>query len=48
MKIAKQANSFKGFASSYNVEVLDSFNPELQHKDTESAIKSNLKNQYLN
>ena len=26
----------------YNIEILDSFNPELQLKDTESAIKSKL------
>ena len=30
------------FKSSYNVEILNSFNPELQLKDTESAIKSKL------
>ena len=30
---------FKGFTSSYNVEMLNSFNPELQLKDTESTIK---------
>ena len=32
----------KGFASTYNFEVLNSFNPELQLEDTESAIKSKL------
>ena len=26
----------------YNIEILDSFNPELKLKDTESAIKSKL------
>ena len=31
---------FQGFASTYNVEILKSFNSELQLKDTESAIKS--------
>ena len=33
---------FSSFASSFNVETLNSFNPELQVKDTESAIKSKL------
>ena len=33
----------QGYASSYNVEILkNSFNPELQFKDTESAIKNKL------
>ena len=30
----------KGCASTYNDEILNSFNPELQIKDTESAIKN--------
>ena len=42
VKIIKRANAFKGYASSSNVEVLNSFNPELQLKDTESAIKRKL------
>ena len=42
-KITKRTHAFKGYASSYNVEVLNSLNPELQLKGTESAIKSNLK-----
>ena len=33
---------FKSYASTYNVQILNSFNPELQLKDTESAIKSKL------
>ena len=41
-KIAKRAQAFKGFANSYNVEVLNSFNLELQLKDSESVIKSRL------
>ena len=32
----------KGFSSTYNVEILNSFNPELQLKDTESEVKSKL------
>ena len=42
MKIIRRAHAFKSFASSYNVAILDSFNPELQLKDTESTIKSKL------
>ena len=43
MKITKQENAFKGFASTYyNVEILNSFNPEVQLKDTEAATKRKL------
>ena len=42
IKITKRQNAFKGSASTYNVEILNSFKPELQLKDTESAIKSKL------
>ena len=38
----KQEHTFKGFASTFNVEILNSFNPEIQLKETESAIKSKL------
>ena len=34
--------AFKGYASTYNVKILNSFRPELQFKDTESVIKSKL------
>ena len=43
VKITKQAHSFKGFGGSYNVEILNFFDPELQLKDTEFAIKIKLK-----
>ena len=43
MKVTKREYAFKGFASTYNVKILNSFNPELQLKDTESVIKNNLK-----
>ena len=43
VKITKQGRAFKGYSGSYNVEILNSFNPELQLKDTESAIKNKLK-----
>ena len=42
MKITKWLHAFKGYRSTYNVEILKSFNPELQLEDTESAIKSKL------
>ena len=42
MQITKREHAFKGSARTYNVEILNSFNPELQLKDTESAIKSKL------
>ena len=41
-KITKRAHAFKDFASTYNVQILDSFNRELQLKDPKSAIKSKL------
>ena len=41
MKIKKRAHAFKGYVSSYNVEILNYFNPELKVKDVESAIKKN-------
>ena len=42
VKLTKRAYAFKGYASSYSVEMLHSFNFELQIKDTESAIKNKL------
>ena len=41
-KITKRAHAFKAYASSYSAKILNSFNLELQLKDTESAIKSKL------
>ena len=32
----------KSYAITYNVEILNSFNTEIQFKDTENAIKSKL------
>ena len=40
MKTTKRTHCF---ASSYNVEILNSFNLDLQRKDTECAIKNKLK-----
>ena len=39
---AKRAHAFKGYGSYYHVDVLNTFNPELEPKDTQSAIKSKL------
>ena len=38
----KQTQAFRGYVSSFNVEILNSFNPELQVKGSESAIKTKL------
>ena len=42
IKIMKQAHAFKGYASSYNVEIFNSFDPELQIKDN-AQLKINQK-----
>ena len=42
LKITKQAHALKGYVSSCTVEILNSFNLELELKYTESAIKSKL------
>ena len=38
----KRTHGFKGYASSYNVEILNPFNAELQLQDIKSAIKCKL------
>ena len=42
VKITKREHAFKAYASTYNIEIVNSFNPELQLKNTESTIKSKL------
>ena len=42
VKITKLSHAFKGYASSNNVTILNSFNPELQLKDTSFTIKNKL------
>ena len=42
MKITKREHALKDFIRTYNVETLTCLNPELQLKDTESAIKGKL------
>ena len=44
VKITKQAHTLNVYASSCNVKYLNSFNPEVQLKNTESETKSKLKN----
>ena len=41
-KIAKRSHSYKRYASTCNVEILNSFHPELQVKHTEFAIENEL------
>ena len=43
VKVKKGEHDFKGYASSHNVEVLNSFNLKIELKDTESAIKNKFK-----
>ena len=43
VKIAKQSHAYKGYVSTYNVDMLSSFNLELQLKNTKSAIKKKVK-----
>ena len=42
VKITKSGHTFKGYASTYNVEIWISFNLEMHLKDTKAAIKSKL------
>lgn len=39
-----QAIGFKNYRHIYNVEILNSLNPEIQFKNTKSVIKNKLKN----
>ena len=43
-EITKRANAFKNYAQNYNSEILNSCNPELQLKNTESVNKNKLIN----
>ena len=44
VKTTKQSHAYRGYASTYNAEILNSFNPGLQPKDTESEIENKLTN----
>ena len=39
MKITKQKHAFRGYASTYNVEILNYFNPELNLKILNLRLK---------
>ena len=41
-KITKRSHAYKRYASTYSVEILNSFNSALQLKDTEYAIRNKL------
>ena len=43
IKITKLAHDVKGYASFYEVQILNCFNPKPQHEHTKSAIKSKLR-----
>ena len=42
VKITKWSRAFKGYSSSYNVEMLNELMLDLQLKDTDSVIKKKL------
>ena len=42
VKIPKRSYAYKGYASTYNVDFLTSFHPEIEPRNTESAIKNKL------
>ena len=42
IKVTKREHTFKSYASTCNVEILNYFNLELQLRDTDSVIKSKL------
>ena len=44
VKTTKQSHAYRSYASTYNAEILNSFNPGLQPKDAESEIENKLTN----
>ena len=42
IKVTNWSHTYKSYASTYDFEILNSFNGELQLKDTKSAIKNKL------
>ena len=42
VKITEWSHGYRDYMSIYNVEILNSFNPELQLKDTEFTVKNKL------
>ena len=47
VKITKQSYGYKGYASTYNADILNSFNPEIKLKNAGSAIENKLKDLFL-
>ena len=41
-KITKQSHAYRGYVSTYNVGILNFFDPELKPKDTKRAVKNKL------
>ena len=46
--MTKPPDAYGGYTSTYNVNIMNSFNPELQLKGTEYSIKNKLKTLLLN
>ena len=42
-KAKKQSHAYEGYASTYNVEISNSVNPELQLQDAKSTIRDKLR-----
>ena len=40
--MTKRAQAYRGYARSYNIKILNSFNPELHLKDTKFVMKNKL------
>ena len=43
VKVTKLSHAYKGYASTFNVDNLNSFNPEIQLENSEFTIKNSLK-----
>ena len=42
--MSKQSYPYRGYLSTYNAKILNSFNPEIQLKDTQSAVENKIIN----
>ena len=42
IKLTKRGHAFKGYTRTYNVKIRNSFNLEIQFKDTDSTIRNKL------
>ena len=43
VNMIKGSHAYKGYVSIYNIDILNSFNPELRLKDAESTIRGKQK-----